>query len=251
MNDISNYLLATSLGILRGVVVTTLIHPLHVIKTRQQTSSSSLWAHRIAQKILKEEGRGALYLGLNEHLAQNFIQQIWRWPLMMGMPTLIEKRMGINSSFLQQSLTGIAIASTDALFTQFLESEKILKMTKKAKENDLAHFWRAMGVNWGRLSFTWTIFLYSQQTYRDAYRKRCNRDQLSVLELALIGTGVALTVGISGAALDHINSSVQSRSSISWRALMRGGPLYTTILVVHNAASVTLIDKLSPLFKKS
>ena len=111
-------------GIGRGISVHSLIYPLEVIKIRQQCSQSESKSIRIALTLLRQEGIGAFYKGLAPQLLKTSIKQVWCWPMITGMPPVLQRYQIENLS--QQTITGLSIATIDAVISTPLERAKIL-----------------------------------------------------------------------------------------------------------------------------
>lgn len=100
-------------GIARGMSVHTLIQPLEVIKIRQQCSLEPQRSYRIAMSILRDEGVGTFYQGLQPQLLKTGLKSAICWPMITGFPHVL-KGYGINETC-QQAATGLAIAALDAI----------------------------------------------------------------------------------------------------------------------------------------
>ena len=116
------------LGVGRGILVHSLIYPLEVVKIRQQCSQDESKSIRIALKILQQEGVGAFYKGLAPQLLKTSIKQVWCWPMMTGMPSVLKRYQLENLG--QQAFTGLSIATIDAVISTPLERAKIVSAFK-------------------------------------------------------------------------------------------------------------------------
>ena len=109
-------------GIGRGISVHSLIYPLEVIKIRQQCSQGQTMSIRIAMALLRQEGIGAFYKGLTPQLLKTSIKQVWCWPMITGMPSILQRYQIDNLS--QQAITGLSIATIDAAISTPLRKSK-------------------------------------------------------------------------------------------------------------------------------
>jgi hypothetical protein len=243
-------------GIVRGVSVHTLIYPLEVIKIRQQCSQGETKSMRIALALFRQEGVGAFYHGLTPQLLKTSIKQVWCWPLMIEMPPVLRRYHIGNLE--QQALSGLSIATIDAAISTPLERAKIVSAFKGTSKFSLKKAykdgWRGFVVHWSKLSVNWVTFLTAQKYLRDQSYKLSGHP-LSSLQLTKIGVEVALIVSLVSAPLDIANTLKQSQNlnpshvfnKNSMIKLYRGWPMNALSLVIHNIASVTLIEKLGDL----
>ncbi len=235
-------------GVIRGVSVQSLIYPLEVIKIHRQCSQSK--SAQIALTLFRQEGMGAFYKGLAPQLLKTSIKQIWCWPVIMQMPSILQTYQIENLK--QQVLTGLSIATIDAAISTPLERAKILSAFKGSSKFCLKNMykdgWHGFGAHWSKLSVNWTTFLTAQKYLRDQY----SEEALSFFQLSKIGVQVALIVSVVSAPFDIANTLKQAKdlpvSQLFNRQgilkLYRGWPLSALALVIHNIASVTLIEKL-------
>jgi hypothetical protein len=216
-------------GFARGIVVQTFIYPLEVIKIRQQCDSTSI---RMAFTALRQEGIGAFYKGLAPQLLKTGQKQIWCWPMITGMPAVLQ-RYRIENLW-QQAITGLTIATIDAAISTPLERAKILSAFRGTNTYQVR--WQGFATHWSKLSVNWVAFLTAQKYLRD----RPSRPPLII-----IGIQVALIASLVSAPFDLANTLKQAKNVIpSLSKLYRGWPLYALSLVIQSIASVTLIDKL-------
>jgi hypothetical protein len=244
------------LGIGRGLSVHSLIYPLEVIKIRQQCSQGESKSTRIALAILREEGMGAFYKGLAPQLLKTSIKQVWCWPMITGMPSVLQRYQIGNLS--QQALTGLSIATIDAAISTPLERAKIVSAfrgtSKFCFRDAYRDGWRGFATHWSKLSVNWIAFLTAQKYLRDQ-SSALSQQSLSFPQLTKIGVEVALIVSLVSAPFDIANTLKQAQnltpshlfSKQGIFKLYRGWPLNALSLVIHNIASVTLIEKLGNL----
>lgn len=241
-------------GFLRGFSVHTLIYPLEVIKIRQQCSPISENSARVALSLFKGEGFSAFYKGLAPQLLKTSLKQVWCWPMITGTPVFLQSyQLGDLPT---QAITGLSIATVDAAISTPLERIKILSAytgkVSASLKGVYKNGWQGFATHWGKLSVNWMTFLVAQKYLREQDSTQ-SEQPLSFLQLTGIGIQVAVIVSLVGAPFDSANTLKQaknlnpshlfSRNGIS--KLYRGWPLNALSLVVHNIASVTVIDKLS------
>ncbi len=232
-------------GVLRGIFVHTLIQPLDVIKIHQQCQATREKNYQVAYRLFQQEGVGVFYRGLTLQLARTSFKQIWCWPVITKLPAFLEQR-GVGA-FPQQALTGLATATIDAFVSTPLERAKILSIIAARREFS----WKGFAAHWAKLSVYWSTFLVAQKYFRG--RAQQGQEQgLSLSQLTSIGVCVAFVVSLAAAPLDIANTLKQSQNvnlkqfltGSSMSRMYRGWPLSFFALVIHNVASVILIDKL-------
>ncbi len=249
--DFNQTLNSSLYGVLRGVCVHTIIYPLGVIKIHQQSQDESeIWL-RIANRIFKQEGTKAFYKGLHPQLLRTSLNSLWVWPVLTQTPLFLQRFH--FAEIPQQVLTGLFIATIDACVTTPLERAKILSAFQGKNTFALSNFlykegWRGFSTHWTKLGINWSTFLAAQKYFRN--QEPDENPPLS--QLVKIGTKTAMVVSVVGAPFDIANTLKQtqnlspaqlfSRTGIyKW---YRGWPLSTASLLVHNVASVYVIDKL-------
>lgn len=240
-------------GVARGISVHTLIHPLDVIKIRQQCSQKESKSFRIALALHHKEGIGVFYKGLAPQLLKTSIKQIWCWPIITGMPPVLQKYQIANLE--QQMITGLSIATIEAIISTPLERAKIVSAfrgtSKFCLNKPYKEGWRGFTTHWSKLSVNWVAFLAAQKYLRDQ-SSSLSGEPLSLPELTKIGVQVAFIVSLVSAPFDIANTLKQAQnltpshllSRQEILKLYRGWPLNTLSLIIHNIASVILIEKL-------
>lgn len=240
-------------GVIRGVLVHSLIYPLEVIKVRQQlleSSGSTEKSTTIARRILQTEGPFAFYRGLTPQLIKTSVKQIWCWPLMTAMPLSL-RRFELGDTT-EMALTGLSVAALDAGSTSPLEKMKILSMLSR-RSSPLEIFrkgWEGLNTLFLKQSASWVTFLVAQKHFRDKEREISPSGEISLSALVRTGVKVAAVVSVVVAPFDVANTFKQSGkaglwqffSEISLRRMYRGWPMHATSLVVHNIASVSLME---------
>lgn len=249
-----NQLAASSvLGIVRGVTVHTMIYPLSVIKAHQQDKFNQEKSYQVAKRLFQDGGLRAFYRGLFPQLLKTGQKQVWCWPMITGIPFLFES-YDINP-LLVQATTGLAIATTDAAIATPLERAKIQSILKNRKfslRDVYKEGWHGFSTFWMKLSVEWSTFLVAQKYFRSRYAEKSGKQKLTLPQLMDVGVRTALVVSVVSGPFDRANTIKQSNNlSIShlfsgnfFRNFYRGSPVNAVGLVVHNIASVILIDQL-------
>jgi hypothetical protein len=138
--------------------------------------------------LLRQEGIGAFYKGLAPQLLKTSIKQIWCWPMITGMPSVLQRYQIENLS--QQAITGLSIATIDAAISTPLERAKILSAfrgtSKFCFQNAYRDGWRGFATHWSKLSVNWVAFLTAQKYFRDQ-SSGSSKDSLSFPKLTKIG----------------------------------------------------------------
>lgn len=240
-------------GLSRGLVINTFIYPLEVIKIRQQCSQGETKVARIVLDLFRQEGVGAFYRGLAPQLLKSSIKQIWCWPMILEMPNFL--RHYPIGNLQTQAITGISIATVDAVISTPLERMKIKSAFKGVSKFNLksiyADGWHGFSTHWMKLSVSWVTFLTAQKYFRD---KSCGSSDspTPLLQLAKIGVQVALIVSLVTAPLDFANTRRQAQnlstshllSRNNFLKLYRGWPLSALSLIINSIASVVIIDRI-------
>lgn len=240
-------------GTLRGITTEILVYPLQVVKIRQQCLEKSEKNFDIAKQIFREGGAGAFYKGLSPELFKTSIRQVWVWPLMTEMPKFF-KEYGFKN-LEAQILTGLSIATVDAIITAPLEKAKVFSALTGKSSSLGTHVskngWQGFSAYWMKRSVGTVTFLTAQAYFRD--RAHSQSDSLDYLTLIKIGIQVAFVLSIISAPFDLANTVRQAcnrslfleGSQVKVLRLYRGWPIYALSLVIQSVASVILMEKLS------
>lgn len=91
MEEINILLTSAAIGVLRGLVGFPLEQPMESVKTQWQASPKNRNEIQILKQIYKEKGvyRG-FFAGSTPNLTRVVLKNIYRYPLMVKMPNLIE-----------------------------------------------------------------------------------------------------------------------------------------------------------------
>ena len=121
------------IGVLRGLVGFPLEQPMESIKTQWQASPKNKNEIQILKQIYAEKGiyRG-FYAGSLPNLTRVVLKNVYRYPLMIKMPNLIQSRVKIakNDRKVAKALTGLSIAAIESFILCPVERLKVILMTK-------------------------------------------------------------------------------------------------------------------------
>ena len=148
--------------------------------------------------------------------------------------------------YTQQALTALAISTVQTALTLPLERAKIssactgralsLRQTIRQGSSGFTLYWAKTSINW--------VFILTAQKYlRKKAMARTGRP-LTLSNLALIGAQIGFMVSIISAPLERATTlKLAKTQKISWTLqAYRGWPLYALSFVIHNIATVILID---------
>jgi len=254
MSSADNLIKSSAWGIGRGVFVHSFIYPLSVVRIHQQGLQNPKNSLHVARVLYQQGGVGTFYQGLPPQLLQTSLKQAWVWPMIVGVPDVLE-RYHVKDRHQQMAATGLSIATIDAAVTTPLERAKILSAWSGTGKLSLSSIykdgWRGFTTHWAKLSVNWVSALVAQKTLRDRARTSEN-PTLSLPQLIKIGVQTGLFVSAVGAPFDVANTLKHTRDQrlshtilgAGLRTWYRGWPMHALSLVIHNVASVILIDKL-------
>jgi hypothetical protein len=234
-------------GVIRGIGVQIVIYPLEVTKINCQCSEKSI--RQVALALFQEGGLSRFYQGASPQMLKTCIKQIWSWPMITGVPPVLQG-YGIEG-LKQQALTGLLIATVDAAVLTPLEKMKSQLASQGGGEFCLKNGWQGFGPHFAKLSSNWVVFLVAQKYLRDQARAASGQP-LSLSQKLKIGVEIALMASGVSAPFDFANTlkQVKNESSVhlfhrsTILKLYRGWPLSALGLITHGVASVILLEKL-------
>ena len=233
------------LGAMRGVLVHTMIHPLEVIRFRYQCSLSREKYGEVIRSLWSQGGITGFYRGLSSQYMKITLKQIWCWPMITGVPQILPA--WVKGDLLRQGITGVAIATMDAVVTNPLEKRKIhaaVKGNTPLSWRELyVNGWKGVGAHFAKSSTAWVTFLVAQKVFQNR-ESRGSSSPLSVGQLCKVGAEAGLVVSVICTPFDWANTLKQlqgSQVSYSWLRLCQGWPLYATSLIIQNIASAALL----------
>lgn len=230
MTESPSPLSSALLGILRGGIVHSLIHPIENLKVNYQANHGTT----TLIEIIKKKGVSGLYQGLGAKIFQTSIKQMWVWPLMTHMPAIFPP-------VYQQIFVGMTIATIDATISTPLERAKMDSMLN-GKRSVYQFSWKGFPLYYGKLSVNWSTFLVAENYFRSK-----DKDQpTSKLDLVARGAKVAFVVALAAAPVDLAHTLYQKGNlkEFAMKKMYIGSPLNFLSLIVHNIASVTLMEYL-------
>lgn len=257
--SLNKYVDSIFYGGTRAVCVNTLLYPLEVIKTHQQTHQNQERIFQVIQRIWQQKGPVGFFHGLSAQLSKSTLRQTWTWPMVMGIPHFLSQHE--MATFPKYLITALCISTIDATITTPIEKRRVLAITSDKKTSLLSLFkpgskgWSGFNAHWSKLSVRWSAFLNAQDYFREKERRQSNSKKLSYLQLIKAGTQVAFVVSLACAPFDVANTLKQSSERSFWknsslRSSFRGWPMTATSMIVHNVASVILMEKLGAKFNK-
>lgn len=269
-NLFSRLVKASAGGILRGGITCLLIHPLDTTRVLFQQAEQSRKAAEIAREIYLRDGILGFYKnGFVESLRIMTFKQLWRWPIIMELPSFFERRK--VSPLFSELATGMVLSTLDGFITAPFNKTKLRLMSQMTPPSTsyatlIKEGWKGALPYWATLSVNWCTALAAQRIYRDHYKAYVERD-LTLLDLTGIGVAVGVTVSVASAPLEYITTHVQGldkpmssllpqgcgniwQTAKKVRGLYRGFNLLTLSRLVHNITTVIWIDLLTPLSPK-
>jgi hypothetical protein len=187
-------------------------------------------------------------------LINTTIKQIWVWPMIREFPLFLGRRN--IKGMRQEVLTGLAIALVDASLSSPLDRARILSAYTGKNQFSIQNLckqgWQGFSTQLTKLSVHWVVFLVAQKSLRNHYRSK-RAQELSVPQLVLIGTQVAVITSIVSSPFDIVNTRKQAQnckvsdvfSRCLFRDAFRGAPLSLTANIIHCIASLLVIEYLS------
>ncbi len=256
-----NFLAASSFfGVAQGIAVQFLINPFETVKIIQQSSPTPTPSYRVAINLFKNEPLSAFYRGMQPVLLQTVIKSAWRWPMMTGIPSVLNK-FELNP-YLEQFATGITISIFDAVISKAHDVKKIRAMTQVKPSFSIwtihKEEWQGFSTYWGKKSVNWCSFLVAQKFFKERKRAKSGKQDLTPQELMGVGIQTAFVVSLASSPLDYANT-VRQIHNLSLRQLLAGNkskfltgwPINTTILVIQVMSSVFLLEKLGSHYNKA
>jgi hypothetical protein len=259
----SDFLTTCLYGASRGILVQSLLYPLEVVKTNQQASTTYASSREVTSHLWKTKGPLAFYSGLSPHLAKTILRQAWWWPAIIYIPPALKERG--YSTFMQQALAGVAVATIDAVITTPLEQKRILASVQKKTENllpsPIKNGWVGVIPYWRQQSITWAALLVGQKHFREKRAKEPRIQKHShfvdLLDTSLRLSAIAAIITTpfntanvlkqsSGKSLSQSVGKTNRSFFSSVRYMYRGLPLNFTMLMCQVSATVVLIDHLEP-----
>jgi len=121
---------SAAMGALRSLVGFPFEQPMESVKTQWQTNPSKANELQIFKQIYREKGvYKGFYAGSLPNATLKMLKNIYRYPLMIGMPRLIETNFNFGNQRVQKGLTGISIAMIESMILCPFERVKTYLMT--------------------------------------------------------------------------------------------------------------------------
>ena len=110
------------------------------VKTQWQAAPKNANEFQIFKQIVKEKGiYKGFYAGSLPNMSRIILKNIYRYPLMIGMPNAVEKYVWFaqNDRRVAKGLTGVCIALVESFILCPVERLKVYLMTNKVLNSDL------------------------------------------------------------------------------------------------------------------
>jgi hypothetical protein len=237
---------ASVLGMLRSAVVQTMISPLKVIEMHQQSYMNQERSYQVAYRLYKAGGVRVFFDGLSAEFIKIPLRSMC-WPMIVGIPSILNRyKIGILK---KQLITGVSIATLDTFVTAPLQKVRFLSVLKTGEKLSLRSLYKGGWSYWSLLSVQWSTFLMAQQYLKDRIHKGSHA-KLTKLQLLEVACPTAVTVSVFAAVFKTACTLIQGQgrnldlSYLLSRKGFRGWPMSVLSLLIHNIASVALIDLL-------
>lgn len=239
-------------GALRSSIVNTFTYPLEVIKTHQQTGVLSLAGHQVALQLLEKDGIKGFYKGFAPHFIKGIVRQTLWWPSIVYIPPFLGKRS--FTPFQQCVITGLGIASMDAMLNSPLERWRVLAITgnnnERGKASRVSDGWKGSFPYMRRQWVTWTLFLIGQRHFNKPYKQENEAKQLALPQVLSTACKLSLIASLAINPFDTLNTIRQGGSDrkISFLKvkdvafLYRGFPVNFLINLIQTSGTVFVID---------
>lgn len=240
------YISAGIVGSLSGAAGHLLVHPLDVIKTRQQTDGGSM--ARVARSLFQESGAAGFYRGITPQVTRSLMNGLWVWPAMKRLLEWQREHTSLPAAA-QQVVTGTAVAGVTVCLTNPLDKAKINLMTQGMSQFSfrelLANGWKGVGTNWMNTAVNYSTFLVAQKHFQRTTAPSPHQK----LE---IGTKVAATITLASTATDVLTTHRLGKGATLREVIAQNPPsvflrgLVPSFIsrVLRNTISAAVIEKL-------
>jgi hypothetical protein len=128
-------LLSSVYGVSRGLAGFPIEQPLESVKTQWQANPAIKNEIQITKKIYTQKGIQGFYAGSLPNIARVVLKNLYRFPLMVNTPWLIEKYVPVAAKDrrLSKGLTGVTISAFEAAILCPVERIKTFMMTRESK----------------------------------------------------------------------------------------------------------------------
>jgi hypothetical protein len=136
-DNLGPYATASLIGAGRALAGLPFEHPFDTIKTRMQAVYGRVTAIEMTRKLYKEGGPLRFYTGAIPNGLRAASKQMYRYPLMFGLPSFYKKFAPADAV---PVLTGVTIASVEACLLTPLERLKVAFMTQGKQRTPFRNF---------------------------------------------------------------------------------------------------------------
>jgi hypothetical protein len=245
MNSVNDTLKYSGLGCFYNLTMQTVIYPIELVKLLQQDPSCNQRCDQIARERFQKGGFRAFYSGLSLKIAETGHKQLWRWPLIMQLPPLLESR-GYNENQ-QQALTGLTIGMFNTFFSTHLDGLKLAAIYKLQKKIS----WRGFPTYFAKSSVEWATFLVAQNHF--SRQQQQEEKLLNLRQSLIVALQTTACVSFTKAPFDVANTLMQTGKSLHltnisflevFRRMYRGAPLGFSALLIYNFSTTIFLNRL-------
>ena len=121
-------------GIARTLVAFPIEQPMESVKTQWQTNPAKANEVQILKQIYREKGLyKGFYAGSLPNLSVRLLKNVYRFPLMIGLPHFYETYFNFGNQQFQKGLAGLSIAAIESFILCPFERAKTYLMTANAE----------------------------------------------------------------------------------------------------------------------
>lgn len=245
MNPASDTFKYSGWGLFYGLSIQTLLYPIEVVKLLQQDPLCNKRCDQIARELFQKGRLQAFYSGLSSKLAETGHKHLLRWPLIMQLPPLLERRGYTENQ--QQALTGLTIGTIDAFFSTPWDARKLAAIYRLQKRFS----WHGFPTYLAKRTVEWTTFLVAQNHFSKEQQREKKR--LNLKQSLIVALETTVCVIFAKTPFDVANTLRQTGKSFPLknispfellRRIYRGAPLSFSALLIYNFSTTIFIDRL-------
>jgi hypothetical protein len=243
----SSFIPLTGLALGQGFLVTSITHPLEVIKIWQQHQRVRFAFIQGVRVLYQEGGVQAFYRGVHFEAAKLCISQVWKWPLIVYAPHYFES-LGVGEME-KPFAVGSTFATAGTVMNFFPQKAKVLAAIQKGSVKEVVgDGFKGIGFFWAKRMVNMSAFLLAQEKLRNNYLK--HQKELSKTELVKIGVITAVFVSVVGIPVDGVTTLALSGEkelykrikAVGLRFFLKGFAMQMSRSVVFNVSSAFIFD---------
>lgn len=237
----------TGLALGQGLLVTSITHPLEVIKIWQQHQRVRSSFIQVLDSLYQKGGIRAFYRGVHFEAAKLCISQVWKWPLIVYAPHYFES-LGVSETA-KPFAVGSTFATVGTAMNFFPQKAKVLAAVQKGSVKEaLGHGFKGIRLFWVKRMVNMSAFLLAQEKLRNSYLKQ--QKELSKTSLVKIGVITAVFVSVVGIPVDGVTTLALSGEkelykrikAVGFRFFFQGIPMQMSRSVIFNVSSAFIFD---------